>query len=148
MVGVGAPMPTSTNTLKVIVTLAVFVGSCKLAAVTVTLVAAVTGVGAVNEFVEVPLASGPEGGPMVAPATAGVKLHATPLLVVPSTSATRFAVCPSVKALELVLKVMLTAPCSAPTAREGSSRRESTEVVRLRRTGILYLNMVQTPRPK
>src|ERR1017187_4739823 len=68
MVGVGAPVPTSTNTLKVIVTLAVFVGSCKLVAVTVTLVAAVTGVGAVNEFVEVPLASGPEGGPMVAPA--------------------------------------------------------------------------------
>jgi hypothetical protein len=111
MVGVGAPVPTSTNTLKVIVTLAVFVGSCKLVAVTVTLVAAVTGVGAVNEFVEVPLASGPEGGPMVAPATAGVKLHSTPVLVpAPSTSATRFAVCPSVKALELVLKVMLTAP--------------------------------------
>src|ERR1035441_7186674 len=101
MVGLGAPVPTSTNWLKVIVTLAVLVGSCKLAAVTVTLVVAVTGVGAVHEFVEVPLASGPEGGPMVAPATVGVKLHATPLLVVPSTSATRFAVCPDRKSTRL-----------------------------------------------
>src|ERR1035441_10910925 len=107
MVGLGAPVPTSTNWLKVIVTLAVLVGSCKLAAVTVTLAAAVTGVGAVYEFVEVPLASGPAGGPMVAPATVGVKLHITPVLVpAPVTSATRFAVCPSVNVLGTALKVM------------------------------------------
>src|ERR1035441_2724089 len=132
MVAVGAPVPTSSNTLKVIVTLAVFVGSARLVAVTVTRAEVATGVGAMYEFVEVPLASGPDGGPMVAPVTVGVKVHVTPVLVpAPSTSATRFAVCPSVKALELVLKVMLTAPWSAPAARESSSRRRSNEVVRL-----------------
>jgi hypothetical protein len=110
MVGVGAPVPTSTNWLKVIVTLAVFVGSAELVAVMVTLVVLVTGVGAVKEFVVVPLASGPTGGPKTAPATAGVKLQVTAALLAGSTSATRFAVCPSVKAVELVLKVMLTAP--------------------------------------
>jgi hypothetical protein len=103
-------------------------------------VAVVTGVGAVYEFVEVPLASGPAGGPMVAPAMVGVKLQITPVLVpAPVTSATRFAVCPSVNALEVVLKVMVTAPWRALAAKQTSSRRRSTEVVRLRRTGILYL---------
>jgi hypothetical protein len=76
-----------------------------------------------------------------------VKLHDTAVLVEPSTSATRLAVCPSVKALELVLNVMLTAPCSALAAQQTSSRRRSSEVDRLNRTGILYLNMLRTPRP-
>src|ERR1035438_4621818 len=123
------------------VTLAVLAGSCELVAVTTTLVVAVTGVGAVNEFVVVPLASGPAGGPMTAPATVGEKLQVTAALAAGSTNATRVAVCPSVKALELALKVMLTAPWRAPAARSSGSRRRSGEVDRFRRTDILYLNM-------
>jgi hypothetical protein len=41
---------------------------------------------------------------------AGETLQVTAALLAGSTSATRLAVCPSVKVLELVLNVMLTAP--------------------------------------
>jgi hypothetical protein len=86
-------------------------GSSRLEAVAVTLVVAVTGAGAVYEIVVAPLALGPTGVPMVAPATVGVKLHVTAaVVVVPVTTAFRLDVCPSVKALELALRVMVTAP--------------------------------------
>jgi hypothetical protein len=114
MVAVGAPVPTSTTEaagLKVIVLLAVFVASSTLVTVTVTLDAAAMGEGAVNEFVEVPLASGPAGGPLVAPASVGVKLQVTAaVVVVPVTTAFRLAVCPSDRVLGTALNVTITAP--------------------------------------
>jgi hypothetical protein len=93
------------------VTLADTPGSSRLEAVAVTLMAAVTGAGAVYEIVVVPLALGPTGVPTMAPATVGLKVHVTAaVVIVPVTSAFRFDVCPSVRALELALKVTLTAP--------------------------------------
>ena len=84
----------------------------------------------------------------MAPATVGVTFQVTPVLVVPVTSATRLAVCPSARVLELVLKVTITAPCRTLAAREKETRRRNREADRFGRTGILYLNMLQTPRPK
>ena len=104
-------MPTSTNTLKVIVLVAVCPGSSTLVAVTVTLVVDVTGVGAVYVSVVVPLLSGPDGVPRVAPLTVGVMLHVTAaVLALPSTTAFNVDVCPSVNVLGTALRVMLTAP--------------------------------------
>ncbi len=100
-------------------------GSCTLVAVTVTRVVAFTGEGALYEFVDLPLASGPAGGPMVAPATVGAKLHVTPVLVAPFTKATRVAVCPSLKLFELVLRVTITAPCRTYAKRERNTRRRN-----------------------
>src|SRR5437899_13003521 len=97
-----------------------------LVAVTVTLVVALIGDGAWKVFVDLPLASGPVPGPSVAPATVvGAKLHVTPVLVAPFTKATRVAVCPSLKALELVLKVTITAPCRTLAAKERDTRRSN-----------------------
>jgi hypothetical protein len=62
------------------------------------------------EFIVVPAASGPAAGPIVAPATVGVKFHDTPVLVVPVTRAFRVAVCPSESVLGWMLSVTITAP--------------------------------------
>ena len=79
--------------------------------------------------------------PLVAPATAGLKLQVTAaVLICPVTLAVREQVWPAWSAQPEVApdaapKVMVTAACSPPRARPGNSKRNNVES-RERRTGI------------
>src|SRR5207244_5307263 len=90
--------------------------------------------------------------PVTAPATAGLKLQVTAAVpVCPVTRAVREQVWPAWSAQPeddpaAAPKVTVTAACSPSAMRQSSSRRNSVETGRERRTGILYLNLMLQPR--